>query len=204
MDHWQEYEQRLTIKNKLFIPDEFWVYDLNAKKILEKIYKKNKHLNITLKKNYFINFHIDQFNKLKKKNIQIKYDFLYLSEPIEKHAKALKRKFGYNEYEALEYFLKKIQKIKKNFSVLFRPHPSENYKKYLKIFNNYDLNIKITKNKQLTKDILESQNIIGCETMAMYVATFIKKNVYTAIPPGGKKCALISKKILPLKRYKLL
>ena len=50
----------------------------------------------------------------------------------------------------------------------------------------------------LLEDILGSDTIIGCESMALVVAIMASKRVISIIPPEGRKCVLPHKEIIHL------
>ena len=95
--------------------------------------------------------------------------------------------FGYTEVDALEYFLKNIDRLGKKVSkILLKPHPSETARKYDWV-KNFNFNISIAMNKSLTECINESNTVVGCDTMALVVALYGDRRVISSIPPGGKK-----------------
>ena len=127
-------------------------------------------------------------------DIKFKNEFLFLSEPISQYAYSVHGDENYNgftEISALQFFLKNIHYFEKNNpTVCIRMHPSDTKNKYNHIINNLDIDISISTNFDLLEDILESNIIIGCNTMAMSVALVANKRVISIIPPGGNKCLL--------------
>ena len=61
---------------------------------------------------------------------------------------------------------------------------------------------KINNKESLIEQILNSDLIVGCETMAMIVGVIAKKRVISIIPPGGKKCSLPHREIEHLQAIK--
>ena len=53
--------------------------------------------------------------------------------------------------------------------------------------------------KNLMEQILSSNTIIGCESMAMVVGLIADKRVISSIPPGGRGCSLPHKSIQHIK-----
>lgn len=195
LDHWTNYRERFVYKKKNLIPETILVMDKYAEKLAKNEFPLVK---IQKTKNYYLNDSI----KLIKKNFRIKKDFhLYLSEPIKNFnlSKSNRKKFDYNEFDALRYFLNNFEKIYKTSKpICFRLHPSENKKKYLKILReeNKNLNIFFSKGKNLEDDIARASTVFGCETMAMVLATMLKKKVISVIPKFSKQiCRLPFKKI---------
>ena len=188
IDHWVNYKERFLINKKLILPDEIWVGDNDALKIAKKKFKQKK-IRIKKIKNFYLE-KIKKFflNKKNKKNKKFK-NILYLSEPI------IKNKITpYKEEECLDLFFEKIQKFKKIKKITFRPHPHEKFKKYKWLSKLKKYKVVINKQDNLLKEIWDNDIIIGCNTMALFIATFAKKKVYTSVPKGYK-CIIPSKKI---------
>jgi len=175
LDHWVNYGERF-IRNKVrCLPDEIWVGDKYAQKKAFKIFgKKIVHLKI--------NPYFQQLSKIKKNNnsTKIKYDILYLTEPI---SSQYKKKLGYNEIDCFKNFLQNINLFTDSIKLKIRLHPSENnILKYTNLITDKNIKIFHDKTSILLNDILSSKNIVGAETNAMVVAIKLKKNVYSAIP----------------------
>ena len=208
LDHWTNYKRKLTLNKEVILPDEFLVGDIYSKNIARKIFKKTK---ISLIQNpYFkeISLKIKMMKKKdKKKN---NFNILYLTEPLRNQAKYLYNNYlyyGYDEFSSFNNFLKYISVIKKKNSNLnsinIRFHPSEGNTKYKKILNKYKkLNLKISKEKDLIKDINQNDYIVGCETTALVVALIAKKKVFCSIPKKGKKSSLPYKNIMHISKLR--
>ena len=197
LDHWINYKERFLLNNKYYFPNEIWVGDKYAKKIAKKELKKQ---NIKLKLNpYFQDLKKIFSSKINRRLISKKKNILYLSEPIKNHVKKnSSKKTYYNEYNCLDFFLKNINKICKKWSLKIRLHPAENTNKYEKFLKTNVNNIKIGNKSSLFEDILNSDLVVGCNTMAMYIAILAKKKVYCSIPIKNIKCDIPSKKIIYL------
>ena len=208
LDHWTNYKKKLTLNNKVILPNEFLVGDIYSQNIARKIFKNIK---ITLIKNpYFKEIEL-QIKKLKKsiKKKKIFKKILYLTEPLRDQAKYFynnSKYYGYDEFSALNNFLKYLLLNKKSLNFKFiniRFHPSENKIKYSKILIKYKkLKIKISNEKNLIKDLLLSDFVIGCETTALVVALIAKKKVFCSIPKNGKKSTLPYKNIMHISKLR--
>lgn len=205
IDHWVNYRERYFKKSEYALPDEIWIGDIYA----EKIAKDNfPNLKVMLKSNpYFLDMK-EQLLKLKKsKNINILLNkVLYVCEPIREHAflqHGDENYWGYTEEKALRYFLTNINCIyDKNVSIVIRPHPSEDIDKYNWVFNEFNQDsISIDNNKMLMEQIVDSDIVVGCESMAMVVALLAEKTVICSIPVGGRACVLPHKEIVSIEDY---
>ena len=192
IDHWVNYAERFMIGTKSVIPDEIWVGDKYALSIAKNTFLNSK---IVLVNNpYILELKDTLFRKKLSNDLQIEDGtILYVCEPIREHA--LKQYgdenyWGYSEENALIFFMQNIEHLGKKINkIILRPHPSEKAGKYNWALNKYS-NIAIENSKNLLEQILESDIIVGCESMAMVVGLLAKKRVISSIPFGGKKCGL--------------
>ena len=119
---------------------------------------------------------------------------LYVCEPISEHA--LMRHgdahfWGYVEEEALRYFLSNSLALGKPIErILIRQHPSERAGKYSWAQREFDLPIEMGGARTLLQEIVDSDLVVGCESMAMVVALLAGKRVVSCIPPEGRDCVL--------------
>jgi len=193
LDHWVNYKQRFILNKKLILPNEIWVSDNLAYKIVKKTFQDK----ITIKK--IKNYYFEEAKKYFKKNKNNfddnkKKNILYLCEPIKDH---YKRKSFYNEKDCLNLFFKKIINFKEINRITLRPHPSEKNIKYNWLLSKKNFKIKISKKKILFQEILNNDIIVGCNTVALYIGLLANKKVFTSIPKGYV-CDIPSKKIVYL------
>lgn len=175
-DHWVNYDKRIYQNN---LPDEAWVYDKIAKKILHKLFPK---LNIKLQKNmYFIN-QKKKYLKLQKN----KKNILYISEPLDKKRDLI----------ALDHFLKILSKANIDYeNLLIKIHPRENTNKYRKFFMKKKINVKFFKNTELTELFSKSKIVVGRNSMGLALSSYLGLKTYYCIPKDSGKFILPIKKI---------
>ena len=107
------------------------------------------------------------------------------------------------EKKRILYFLKfKNFLRKKKLKILIKLHPSENKKKYNWLKRNFSKDIFFDNRSNLKNLLLKSTYVIGCNSMAMVVATNIGKKVFDALPPGDEKNKLPFKNIKKLRFIK--
>ena len=185
LDHWNFYLERFIYSGQELVPNEIKVPDIESKKIA---LKQLKCLNITIYKNHYLNQSVDEILNLSRSVIHKKRVFLYLCDPIEDFAREFGIDddfWGYNEVDALEFFLKNIASKSNSYDeIILRKHPSETYEKYEWALGG---KVKFSKNKTLAEDIANADTIFGCETYALVVALKSGKDVFYSIPPGGRK-----------------
>lgn len=198
LDHWVNYRQRFTRYGRFHWPDELWVGDETASQIAR---DQLPELKQTLVPNaYFLDF-LDEIKSVipHKRTPGAGLNILYVCEPLRNHALALygdQRYWGYTEEDALTYFLTHVTYLGQNLNqIVIRPHPQEPLNKYDWVTSCYDLPIICGENKTLFEQIAKSDIVVGCATMAMYVALLAGKRVISCIPPGGKTVPLPQRNI---------
>ena len=193
IDHWVNYEERFHRLDGLVLPDEIWVVDEMAEALAKRTFP---NLPIRL----FDNPYLKQI-RLELANIPLvestgvgTISVLYVCEPIGEHALLRHgdaHHWGYVESEALHYFLSNCSALDQPVGrIVIRPHPSESEGKYDWVLQEFELPIEIGGHQSLLSDIIESDYVIGCESMAMVVALLAEKRVISSIPPGGRPCVL--------------
>lgn len=201
LDHWVNYRERFVRKNETYLPNEIWVGDAIAEKMAQDIFID---IPITLVENPYEKEILEDLNTVKKSRIYSpnSISILYVCEPLSEHA--LKQygnahHWGYVEEEALRYFLLNLSVLKKSVErILIRPHPSEREGKYDWLFKEFNLPIEIGGARTLLEEIVDSDIVVGCESMAMVVALIAGKKVISCIPPGGRACVLPHTEIISL------
>lgn len=200
LDHWTNYKERFIRGGELCLPDEIWVGDTVAEVMAKKIFP---NLPIQIVKNPYFNEICQELEKVSIRGLSPsdKLSVLYVCEPIREHA--LKQHgnalhWGYTEEGALRYFLSNLEILGKKIErIVIRPHPSESAEKYHWVQKEFNLPIK-TANLALLEDIIESDIVVGCESMAMVIGMLAGKKVISSIPPGGAPCILPQNEIIHL------
>lgn len=202
LDHWVNYRERFEENGSIVLPDEIWVGDSEAERIAKNIFNNTP---ILLKSNpYFEDLinDIDVIQQVKTKTEKTRV--LYVCEPIADHALKQHGKYnywGYTEKEALQFFLLNISSLSNSIDLItIRPHPSEPKDKYRWANSLTDLRIQFGGRKTLLEETVDSDIVVGCESMAMVVGLLAKKRVICAIPPGGRQCQLPHPEIENLQR----
>jgi hypothetical protein len=204
LDHWTFYQERVLKNEKDFLPDKIIVFDLYAKKILKDYFPIIKCKLIP--NPYLIEVSKKIINS-KKNNKSKSLDILYCTDANESMKTSLVgksfRKYGYNEFEALEFFFNNIDVFKEKInSITIRVHPAEKKDKYNKLIKKYSnrLIINIDNKTPLAFQIIKSNMIVGCETFPMVIGVYSNKRVVCSIPPGGNMCPLPFKEIKYLRK----
>lgn len=198
LDHWVNYEERFVRNGIKVLPDEIWVGDLYAEEIANQTFGTSVVIKY-VENPYFLDFK-EELDAIEQQDDSD--TILYVCEPIAEHA--LKRYgkadyWGYTEFDALAFFLDNVESTDEAvIKVIVRPHPSEDIHKYDELLERYKLNITVSREAALLKQISNSKVVVGCQSMAMVVALLIKKKVVCSIPVKEKQCALPFNSIIRL------
>jgi hypothetical protein len=193
LDHWVNYRERFIRLGQLHLPDEIWVGDLLAKEKVKTIFPDIEV--ILIENPYFLDLKLE-IERLDRNKSQFAASgkILYVCEPVREHAfheYGDERYWGYTEEEALRYFLTNVQSLGiKIDQIIVRPHPSESANKYDWIFKEFDLPIYAGGKETLFDELLRSEIVVGCESMAMIIGMLAGRRVISCIPPGGSPCKL--------------
>ena len=105
--------------------------------------------------------------------------------------------YGYDIIDSLKYFLNNIHLIDSNIGeVKIRLHPSEKKSDWnFKWIKENNLISELSQGKSLAEELVSSDIVVGCDSMAMVVGLLVKKRVVSVVPPGGRKCSLPHRKI---------
>jgi hypothetical protein len=194
LDHWVNYHERFVRAGVSRLPDEIWVGDPIAQVLAAKEFED---IPVRLVANpYFADIKEElsklspQHGRLDRESLRV----LYVCEPVGEHGLRQfgnARHLGYVEQEALDYFLSNVHALGTPVDrVLLRPHPSEPDGKYDALLGRYDLSVSVTRGRTLLEDVIESDVVVGCESMAMIVGVLAGRRVVSCIPPGGRPCTL--------------
>jgi hypothetical protein len=203
LDHWSNYSTRFSGSRHNVLPDEIWVTDEYAMTLacttfpgIRVVNQGNKYLDKIARELEKIRIQQRCIRTYRIQNPRI----LYLAENIDDHAACLfgtSNGWGFNEKEAFSYCINGLQILNiKPASINVRPHPSHRSKDLDWINDIYGGATVITIHRSLIQDIMESDIVIGVESMGLVVALLAKKKVISAIPPGGKPCSLPHREII--------
>lgn len=191
LDHWSNYRERFGY------PDSGWekncgdftaVHDEKALSLATTIGLPNPLAlpNLYLQK---------LIEDVSTKTITPNQNLLFLSEPTDAVAKATYgdvNYWGFTQYSALEDILQNFE----NFGcagLTIRLHPSETgvgFKKITKKYSHIHIQINDAKTFDLTDQLLGAKVIIGFDTMALYTAALMNKQVISYLPSPNRKFLL--------------
>ena len=198
IDHWMNYRERFFRNGIQHLPDEIWVGDVYAESIARDAF--DGPLIRRVKNYYFANL-----KKYISANIRERIskgqgcNVLYVCEPIGEHARLEygdRLHWGYTEFEALNFFLANFKHLNLGIKkIVLRPHPSEDKKKYESVVDAFNFPVMLGGDRALVEEIMNSDLIVGCQSMAMIIGLLAGKRVISSIPPYGRPCALPHREI---------
>ncbi len=193
LDHWVNYRQRFLRHGSWHFPDEVWVGDALAARLAEQHLPETK---TSLVPNAYFEDIRQQLAAIAApvRRAAAGISVLYVCEPLREDGLALYNDplyWGYSEEDALRCFLSNIGRLGERIDrVVVRAHPQESPDKYRWAVDEFDLPIVTGENRTLLEQIVASDVVAGCATMAMVVALLAGKRVVSCIPPGGKTIRL--------------
>ena len=192
LDHWVNYRERFQRNGKLDLPDEIRVGDAFA---FERARAAFPQLPVTQVENpYFLDLQEQFAMQQPAAGRREELNFLYVCEPVREHALKQygdERHWGYTEEDALRYFLDNVRVFGRPVGrILIRPHPAEQPGKYDAIAREYELPVSFSEGRELAAEIVDSDWLAGCNSMAMVMGLLAGRQVACCIPPGGPQCVL--------------
>jgi hypothetical protein len=193
LDHWVNYRERFIRGGETCLPDEIWVGDDQAKTVAQRVLPEVKTRQVG---NPYFDDLKRELAAMPAPGItgKIGLNVLFVSAPVREHGLrefGNERHFGYTEEDALRYFLSNLHIFERSIGrIVIRPHPSEPLHKYDWVKEEYQLPIVNGGNRTLLEEIVESDVVVGFESMAMVVGLLAGKRVISCIPPGGNASTL--------------
>ena len=202
LDHWTDYRERFISGGHAVLPDEIWVSDEYAEKLVRAIFP-------------FVNVRNVGNDYLEGAAAQVKARslsaipragakrVLFVSEPLSVAAERKygnSRHYGYTEHDALAAL---FTHARKNWagqieSMKIRRHPSEAPGKFSAVADQAPFPVVECGDAPLVEDCAWADWIVGCQSMALVVGLLAGKQVFSAIPRGGLPCAIPLPGIVPL------
>lgn len=195
LDHWSHYRERFIRRGVEHLPDEIWVSDAAAESLALDSFPG---LSIRLVANPYFEDIRDEAARLESalplRHHEGKLNVLFVCEPIADHARREfgdARHWGYTEYGALNYFIENLAALEKPVArIVVRPHPADPKGKYDWVTAHFGEHVVAGGSKSLLEEVVESDVVVGCTSMALVVALVARRRAISCIPPGGAPCAL--------------
>lgn len=194
LDHWTHYRERFVRQGVEHLPDTLWTGDVIAETMARTLFPETPVRRIDNPYVADIRTALAQLPPRPAAAGNGGLRALFLCEPLSEHGQQEygdPRHWGYTEFEALRYFADHQHVLGQPLvSLTIRPHPSEMPGKYDAIAREIGPVATVGGHRPLLEEIVESDVVVGCESMAMVIALIAGRRVLCAIPPGGAPCSL--------------
>ncbi len=198
LDHWTNYKVRFRRDDVVHLPDEIWVGDSYAESAAKAVFPA---MPIRLVANPYLNDVVAEVEAASRsappKRHRDTQRILYVCEPIRAFAEQSGQYWGYDEFQALGFFLQNVHRVTSRVHIIVvRPHPADPPGKYQDFLGEFPtLPITLSASGPLAEDIAAADLVVGCESMALVAALAAGRRVISCIPHGGKPCSLPHEKI---------
>lgn len=188
LDHWTFSRKQYVVDGVELLPDCFIVNDPEA---YRRASKEFPEVDIILIPNYYIEKCKVRYSKL---SIPEEYErnILYISESIDSESNPEFGKVyksdgvGELDFHAFLFFIQNIDYFGSDKQkVIIRPHPSEPLGKFDQRFLNHSVDIEVSREIDLVKDLRRSRIVVGIQSMAMAIAVELGCEVYSCLPPNS-------------------
>lgn len=193
LDHWTNYRKRFEWQGDLVLPNQIWVGDQHALQIVQCEFPQ---VETHLQPNCYIQDVVKEIYTYEKSGDERVEDdrlrVLYICEPRQT-VQAGFDFWHYTEFEALTGYLNYLLQLGNAQKIIrIRLHPSEPKGKYDAIIEEYrgGLTIQLSEGTSLSQDCAWAQWVVGCDSMAMVVALFAGRKVFSCIPKEGRALTL--------------
>lgn len=178
LDHWTNYIERFERLGKKISPTFFLALDDYAEK---KILHDFINPKVLKAKNFYIARILAEIENLRSSITNNSYDLIFVGEPLSRTGGSSR----WNEIDAIKELFKVLRSNGlADLRVAIKPHPSEESTKYDRYIPSDFKNVNIVDKTKLSVLLAESKAVVGCHSMALYIAELCGNRVYTILPPG--------------------
>lgn len=181
LDHWVNYLDRFTRHGEIVLPTYFLAFDDLAESIIRENFDSPRVLR---SENYYLASSVKKINEIRHSSVHrsIK-DFLFIGEPISRSVS----NSTWDEFKALNLFFSTLRSVGLNRSeIVIKPHPTEDSSKYANVVPKDFPNVAISSESNLEELLSNARFIVGCHSMALYLAEMAGKKVLSCLPIGEK------------------
>jgi hypothetical protein len=188
LEHWTNYLTRFKRGDRLVLPDQILVGDLYAKELAIQTFGSDKVVHVN---NPYLEHLLERAKHFE--GSVLKSSLLYLGDTFDlpTQDREIQDSDG-----ILHSFLKRFTERFEISIINIRPHPSENKKNTFQSLRIEGIEVKFSSNDDLLTDILQHQYIAGYETMALFIASHFKTEVFSSKPLSNGRTNLPTKKIV--------
>ena len=176
LDHWVNYKERFESNGKVILPTYFLAFDDESER---KIYQEFQNPSVIRVQNFYMLRTLQEIREIEAQHNVKLFDFVFIGEPLSRSSE----NDLWTEYDAIKYFFIALRNYGlTGAKILVKPHPSEVVSKYNEFVPNDFKNVKIETDQDLPWILAMTKAVVGCHSMALYIAELNGNKVYTAFP----------------------
>jgi hypothetical protein len=178
LDHWVNYKERFERNGKAIFPTYFLAFDDESER---RIYQEFHSPSVICVQNFYTQRVLQEIKDLETQHNSKLFDFVFIGEPLSRSSE----NDLWTEYDAIKYFFIALRNYGlTDAKILVKPHPSEEISKYDEFVPSDFKNVKIETDLDLPWILAMTKTVVGCHSMALYIAELNGNTVYTALPYG--------------------
>jgi hypothetical protein len=178
LDHWINYKERFEQNNKTISPTYLLAFDDESE---SRIRQEFQNPSVIRAQNFYLQKTLQEIRKIETQHISKPFDFVFIGEPLSRSSE----NDLWTEYDAIKYFFIALRNYGlTGAKILVKPHPSEEISKYDEFVPSDFKNVKIETDLDLPWILAMTKTVVGCHSMALYIAELNGNTVYTALPYG--------------------
>ena len=178
LDHWVNYKERFEQNNKTISPTYLLAFDDESE---SRIRQEFQNPSVIRAQNFYMQKTLQEIRKIETQHTSKPFDFVFIGEPLSRSSE----NDLWTEYDAIKYFFMVLRNHGfKDAKILVKPHPSEEVSKYNEYVPNDFKYVRIETGKELPWILALTDTVVGCHSMALYIAELNGNKVHTALPDG--------------------
>jgi hypothetical protein len=178
LDHWVNYKERFVRNGKVISPTYFLAFNDESERIIRQEFKDPSVIRV---QNFYLQRTLKEIRDIETQHNAKLFDFVFIGEPLSRSSE----NDLWTEYDAIKYFFKALRNYGlTDAKILVKPHPSEEVSKYNDFVPSDFKNVRIETDKDLPWILAMTEAVVGCHSMALYIAELNGNKVYTAFPDG--------------------
>lgn len=178
LDHWVNYKERFVRNGRVISPTYFLAFNDESERIIRQEFKDPSVVRV---QNFYLQRTLKEIRDIETQHNAKLFDFVFIGEPLSRSSE----NDLWTEYDAIKYFFKALRNYGlTDAKILVKPHPSEEVSKYNEFVPSDFKNVRIETDKDLPWILAMTEAVVGCHSMALYIAELNGNKVYTAFPDG--------------------
>jgi hypothetical protein len=187
LDHWVNYKSRFIRNGVESLPDEIWVGDQHAFSLARNTFP---NISIRLIENPYFKYFLKEFeivSAVSRRSRGNKLNVLFVCENYEGK---------FHKEHPIRFLMSNLDSFGADIDqIVIRPHPSETVDKYVWVRQEFGCTVSLSSGQPLLNEIVESDIVAGCSSMAMVLGLLAQRRVISCIPDNEIPLTLPFKEI---------